>query len=98
MPESFLGLEAEERREILQTLSAKFGLSPAVLEKDVWVCWALEHLFAMPGAIPMAFKGGTSLSKVFNAIKRFSEDIDVTLDYRVLNPNASPFKERISRS
>lgn len=98
MAESFLSLKAEERKEILQTLSPKFGLSPAVLEKDVWVCWALQHLFAMPDAIPMAFKGGTSLSKVFNAIKRFSEDIDVTLDYRVLDVNANPFKEGISRS
>ena len=98
MPESFLSLKAEERKEILQTLSAKLGMSPSVLEKDVWVCWALQHLFAMPGAIPMAFKGGTSLSKVFNAIKRFSEDIDVTLDYRVLVQNANPFQEGISRS
>lgn len=98
MPESFLALKPEDRKEILQTLSPKIGLSPAVLEKDVWVCWALQHLFAMPGAIPMAFKGGTSLSKIFNAIKRFSEDIDVTLDYRVLVENANPFKEGISRS
>jgi predicted nucleotidyltransferase component of viral defense system len=98
VPESFLSLRDEERKEILQTLGPKLGLAPAVLEKDVWVCWALQHLFAMPGAVPMAFKGGTSLSKVFNAIKRFSEDIDVTFDYRVLVTNANPFEDGISRS
>jgi hypothetical protein len=96
--ESFLLLAAEERKEIFQTLSVKLGQSPAVLEKDIWVCWALQQLFTMPGSIPMAFKGGTSLSKVFNAIKRFSEDIDVTLDYRALDKNADPFKSGISNS
>jgi len=98
MDESFLELAPEDRKEILQTLSVKLGQAPAVLEKDVWVCWALQQLFAMPGGIPMAFKGGTSLSKVFNAIQRFSEDIDITLDYRALDSGASPFKEGISNS
>jgi hypothetical protein len=50
--------------------------------KDVWVCWALETLFSMPNAHPMAFKGGTSLSKVYDIIDRFSEDVDITLDYK----------------
>jgi predicted nucleotidyltransferase component of viral defense system len=53
-----------------------------VAEKDIWLCWALEALFRMPGALPMAFKGGTSLSKVFNAIQRVSEDIDISVDIR----------------
>ena len=54
----------------------------AIAEKDVWVCWVLKQLFEMPHKLDMAFKGGTSLSKVFNLIDRFSEDIDITLDYR----------------
>lgn len=69
-----------------------------MLEKDVWVCWVLQHLFAMPGRLPMAFKGGTSLSKVFNAIARFSEDVDITLDYRGLDPSFDPFAEGVSRN
>jgi predicted nucleotidyltransferase component of viral defense system len=77
----FLTLPGEERKDILQTLGTKRGQSPAVLEKDVWVCWALNTLFTIPNVLPMAFKGGTSLSKVFKAIDRFSEDIDVTIDY-----------------
>jgi predicted nucleotidyltransferase component of viral defense system len=94
----FLLLSAEERKEILQTLGNKRGQSPAVLEKDVWVCWALGTLFATPGVFPMAFKGGTSLSKVYKAIDRFSEDIDVTIDYKSLLPDAEPFKVGISGS
>src|SRR5699024_6026534 len=53
-----------------------------ILEKDIWLCWVLEQIFKMPSAPKMAFKGGTSLSKVFGLIERFSEDVDITLDYR----------------
>lgn len=84
MPERFLELGSEDRREILSTRAAELGRVSVVLEKDVWVCWVLERLFQMPGRLEMAFKGGTSLSKVFKVIDRFSEDVDVTLDYRDL--------------
>jgi hypothetical protein len=53
----------------------------AVVEKDFWVCWILRRLFTLPSAPgSMIFKGGTSLSKVFNAIARFSEDVDLSFD------------------
>jgi predicted nucleotidyltransferase component of viral defense system len=94
--QKFLLLSEQERKEILQTLGNKKGQSPAVLEKDVWVCWALGTLFTIPDVLPMAFKGGTSLSKVYKAIDRFSEDIDVTIDYKSLLPDADPFKDGIS--
>lgn len=74
------------------------GLSPAVLEKDVWMCWVLKTLFEMPDQLPMAFKGGTSLSKVYGAIRRFSEDADVTLDFRGLVTETDPFAPDVSRS
>jgi len=80
--QAFLDLAAEEQKEILQTVSPQLARSTSVLEKDIWVCWALQALFSMPGAHPMAFKGGTSLSKVYGVIDRFSEDVDITLDYR----------------
>ena len=86
----FLKLSKEERQGILSEGGARMGRLPNVLEKDVWVCWALDHLFRMPGALQMAFKGGTSLSKVYGAIARFSEDIDVTIDYRALT-SVDPF-------
>lgn len=69
---------------------------PDVLEKDIWVCWTLKQLFNMPGRLPIAFKGGTSLSKVFRAIERLSEDIDITLDYRGLSAAVDPFAEGMS--
>jgi len=79
LSEQFLLLDERERRDVYITAAAGIGLPPEVLEKDVWICWTLDVLFADPNALPMAFKGGTSLSKVFGAIERFSEDIDVTV-------------------
>jgi hypothetical protein len=60
-------------------------MNPVIVEKDFWVCWILKHLFAEPTLkLQMVFKGGTSLSKVFGLIDRFSEDIDLILDWRLL--------------
>ena len=61
------------------------GISEAVIEKDFWVCYMLDYLFhRCAWKDNLAFKGGTSLSKAYNLIKRFSEDIDLILDWRVL--------------
>lgn len=98
MPESFLRLEGREQSQIYRALAPQLSRSPVVLEKDVWVCWVLHTLFTMPGRLPMAFKGGTSLSKVFGAIARFSEDVDITLDYRGLDASFDPFAEGVSRN
>ena len=98
MPESFLHLKPEEQSQIYRALAPRLTRSPVVLEKDVWVCWVLQTLFTMSDRLPMAFKGGTSLSKVFGAIARFSEDVDITLDYRGLNGTFDPFLEGVSRS
>lgn len=96
MSEKYLTLSTEERSAILSTIAPRLGRAASVLEKDVWVCWVLEHLFTMPGRLPMAFKGGTSLSKVFQAINRFSEDVDITLDYRGLSASIDPFTPGLS--
>ena len=98
MPESFLHLEREEQSQIYRALAPQLARSPVVLEKDVWVCWVLQTLFTMPDRLPMAFKGGTSLSKVFGAIARFSEDVDITLDYRGLDGTFDPFAAGVSRN
>lgn len=98
MSEFFLLLDVREQSQIYRALAPQLSRSPAVLEKDVWVCWVLQTLFAMPGRLPMAFKGGTSLSKVFRAIARFSEDVDITLDYRGLDSALDPFAEGVSRN
>ena len=91
MAERFLDLAPQERADILNTQADRLGRVSFVLEKDIWVCWVLDRLFSMPGRLKMAFKGGTSLSKVYQVIDRFSEDVDVTLDYRDLQAH---FKDK----
>lgn len=95
MPESFLQLRLGEQSQIYRALGPQLSRSLIVLEKDIWICWVLQILFTMPGRPPMAFKGGTSLSKVFGAIARFSEDVDITLDYRGLDSSFDPFALRL---
>ena len=58
----------------------RYGTTPEVMEKDFWVTWTLKHLFDL-GLSPaqLVFKGGTSLSKVYGLIERFSEDVDLSL-------------------
>lgn len=98
MPDIFLKLSAKEQAEILQTTAASLGRTQIVLEKDIWVCWALDAIFSLPDHPQMAFKGGTSLSKVYDAIFRFSEDIDITLDYRNSGDVFNPFEDGASNT
>jgi len=83
----FTSLGEKERKNICQklTLASKFAPENAhpplpMVEKDIWICAAMRNIFGNENALPMVFKGGTSLSKVWNAIDRFSEDIDVSID------------------
>ena len=98
MAEAFLSLNARDRRDILETVAARSGRSAGILEKDIWICWVLQTLFSIPHSHPMAFKGGTSLSKVYGIIDRFSEDIDITLDYRAFGDAFDPFAPGVSRT
>ncbi|MDE3260779.1 MAG: nucleotidyl transferase AbiEii/AbiGii toxin family protein [Acidobacteriota bacterium] len=98
MADAFLSLPAADRRDILETADARSGRPAVILEKDVWICRVLQVLFSMPDPHPMAFKGGTSLSKVYRIIDRFSEDVDITLDYRAFEDGFDPFAEGVSRS
>lgn len=79
--DEFLKLTTDERREVINAAAPELGILPAVAEKDVWVCFVLNVLFSIPDRRPMVFKGGTSLSKVYKLIKRFSEDIDVSVNF-----------------
>ena len=75
----------DERRALFHNTAIKLGLSDAIVEKDFWVCWTLDYLFhESPWSRSFTFKGGTSLSKCFGLIKRFSEDIDLIIDWRQL--------------
>lgn len=87
MPESFFELRQKDQREALEYARAETGRPAHLLEKDIWVVWALRTLFEAPIGIDLTFKGGTSLSKVYKVIDRFSEDIDLTYDIRKLIPD-----------
>ena len=77
---AFARLPAEERALYWRTCSERKGVPEFIVEKDFWVCWLLNLCFTAEGIGPnCVFKGGTSLSKVFGAIDRFSEDIDLGL-------------------
>jgi len=77
--------EADERALLFRRTAIKNGLSEAIVEKDFWVCLTLDYLFNKSKYREhFAFKGGTSLSKAYKLIRRFSEDIDLILDWRVL--------------
>jgi hypothetical protein len=79
----FTELSKNERIEIFRETAARRGMSEAVVEKDYWVCFVLERLFSDEAlSQSLLFKGGTSLSKVFGLIERFSEDIDLIVDWR----------------
>lgn len=74
-------MPARERDELFQETASRRGLRLEIIEKDFWVCWTLRHLFGLPGfGQHLIFKGGTSLSKIFKVIERFSEDIDVSIN------------------
>jgi hypothetical protein len=84
MAEAFLELSKEDRKQVLDVAASKAGRPPHLLEKDVWVVWSLAALFESELGCQLVFKGGTSLSKAYQAIRRFSEDVDLTQDIRVL--------------
>ena len=74
-----------DKRRLFRNTADKMGLNDAIVEKDFWVCFTLDYLFQRsPWKDSITFKGGTSLSKAFRLISRFSEDIDLILDWRVL--------------
>lgn len=78
-------LNVDDRRALFRNTAAKMNLNEAIVEKDFWVCITLEYLFhKCRFKDAFAFKGGTSLSKAWHVIERFSEDIDLILDWRIL--------------
>lgn len=87
MAESWFKLSAADRAEALEVAAGRSARPAHLLEKDIWVVWVLAALYASPLAPHLTFKGGTSLSKVYKVIDRFSEDIDLTYDIRELVPD-----------
>ncbi len=89
-------LTDKDREELFSATSVLVGIRPEAIEKDFWVCYLLDHLFhdcAYKDAF--VFKGGTSLSKSYHLINRFSEDIDLILDWRrIIHDDSDPWAER----
>jgi predicted nucleotidyltransferase component of viral defense system len=103
---AFLSLSSEDQKIIIEQSAAIQGWAPSSVEKDFWVCWTLHHLFALPSLTGnLTFKGGTSLSKAYGLIDRFSEDIDLTIGREALGfggqnspenaPNSSQRNKRL---
>lgn len=86
MAEVYLILSREDRLEALGVAATNSGRPVHLLEKDIWVVWTIDGLFSSEFGKHLVFKGGTSLSKAYDVIGRFSEDIDVTYDVRKLIP------------
>lgn len=78
-------IEEKDKKTYFQETARLMNVTELIIEKDYWVCWTLEKLFSGDFANVLTFKGGTSLSKAYKIIERFSEDIDLTIDKSVLN-------------
>jgi nucleotidyltransferase AbiEii toxin of type IV toxin-antitoxin system len=99
--DGFLKMSSQERRLACLQVEEQMRLQAASVEKDFWVCWTLRELFALPEIGPhLTFKGGTSLSKAWKLIERFSEDIDLIVDKQTLgfagdaSPDKAPSKKQ----
>lgn len=101
---AFLEMPEDRRRLVCQQAAERLNLFEASVEKDFWVCWTLRTLWALPEIGPhLTFKGGTSLSKGWKLIDRFSEDIDLVIDRPMLDfggasaPGAAPSRKQTKK-
>jgi hypothetical protein len=79
--DKFIVLTDKDKRAYFEVTAADLRIMPQLVEKDFWVCWILKTLFSLPEiGTHLTFKGGTSLSKCYNVIRRFSEDIDISIE------------------
>ncbi len=92
----YLLLTEKELKQIINETAANIKISNAIIEKDLWVCIILDYLFNdFKYKDSFVFKGGTSLSKAYNIIERFSEDIDLVLDWTILGyQKDEPYEHR----
>jgi hypothetical protein len=99
--DTFLRMPMKDQRLACLQVEDQKGLQAASVEKDFWVCWTLRELFSLPEiGNRLTFKGGTSLSKAWGLIERFSEDIDLIVDKEALgfsgdaSPDHAPSKKQ----
>jgi hypothetical protein len=95
----FVALAPERRALAFAQTAARMAASSVMVEKDFWVCWLLGMLFADAELAPhLVFKGGTSLSKVYGVIDRFSEDIDLSMSPAFVGADEAAFEAMKSRT
>jgi len=84
--DKFVLLGDKDKRAYFEVAAADLNVMPQLIEKDFWVCWILKILFSLPeSGSHLTFKGGTSLSKCYDVIRRFSEDVDVSIERSFLS-------------
>lgn len=93
----WVNLSTEQKQNIITQTAVKTGLPAYAVEKDGWVCILLQAVFQSKYAPNIIFKGGTSLSKAYHIINRFSEDIDLIIDRKFLGFEKLPSKMAIKR-
>jgi predicted nucleotidyltransferase component of viral defense system len=94
---NFLDLPEARRKQIFEQTSERTGLPPSAIEKDWWVTLALKTIFELPFTEHIVFKGGTSLSKGWNLIERFSEDIDLAMDRKYFGFDGDISNEQVKK-
>ena len=97
MIREWFNLPEERRREIFNQTSKKAALPPQSIEKDWWATMVLKSLFELDFSDQIVFKGGTSLSKGWSLIQRFSEDIDVAINMNFLGYEGVPTLKKITK-
>ncbi|MBO6254216.1 MAG: nucleotidyl transferase AbiEii/AbiGii toxin family protein, partial [Bacteroidaceae bacterium] len=98
MPKNnYFELTTAQQRTILEQAAIKQGLPKQAIEKDLWVTAILQILFSLPCSENLVFKGGTSLSKVWKLISRFSEDIDLAIDRAVFELEGDLTKKQVKK-
>lgn len=94
---SWISLPKPRRIQILSQVNNQTGIRAHAIEKDWWITVALKAVFSTPWAEHLVFKGGTSLTKSWNLIERFSEDIDLAIDKEFLGFTGQPNRSKIER-
>ena len=93
----YFTLTTAQQRTILEQTAIKKALPKQAIEKDLWVTTFLQIVFSLPCADNLVFKGGTSLSKVWGLIHRFSEDIDLAIDRNVFDLDGELTKKQVKK-
>jgi predicted nucleotidyltransferase component of viral defense system len=94
---NYFTLTTVQQRTILEQTAIKKALPKQAIEKDLWVTTILQIVFSLPCADSLVFKGGTSLSKVWGLINRFSEDIDLAIDRSLFELEGDLTKKQVKK-